>query len=587
MPLSLLRILRPALCALLLLACASVSGQPEREYRGYWVETFNTPLGTRADIDRVISAATQSNANALFVQVRRRGDSWYLDSKEPLTEVTGVGEPDSSPRWTLDPLRYLVDQAHARGIEVHAFTIIGAIYNDNPATRLPRDPKHVFLQHFWDRSANAPYSGRQQWATRAIGPNLEGTSYDGHRFGNDWYLDLGHPDAAQDTLDVLTHLVSHYDVDGIHLDRIRYPEARGESFTGEPSGYNVGYNATSVARFNARYGRSGNPKSNDPLWNSWRREQVTSFVRRLYLNVKSIRPSVKVSGALITFSNGPSASGGFENTETFGRVFQNWKAWAEEGIMDVLVPMDYKREHTAAQAAQFDDWMRFTIATAHANGRLGLIGLGAYLNGIEGTLRQARRAREAGADGIVFYSLAATNEAVTSNPFTYPSAGVSTPERSSSDFFAALRTGASASGATRYESPALAPLFVSPVPVPATPLTHGHVMGFARDVDGVLLDGATVTIEHLGNGSKRTVTSDGNGFFGFAQLLPGTYRVSSAAGSSCELEVTAGEVITAEVPAACRPKRRAVAHAAGNGRGRVWDLPSCPAGDSRAARTPL
>ena len=84
------------------------------EFRAYWVDTFHTPLGTHSDIDRVIALAEKSHSNAIFVEVRRRGDSWYLESKEPLTEVAGVGEPDANGRWTFDPFRYIIEQAHAR-----------------------------------------------------------------------------------------------------------------------------------------------------------------------------------------------------------------------------------------------------------------------------------------------------------------------------------------------------------------------------------------------------------------------------------------------------------------------------------------
>src|SRR5205807_3238355 len=120
------------------------------EFRAYWVDTFHTPLGTHADIDRVIDLAAQSHANAIFVEVRRRADSWYLDTKEPLTEVDGVGEQDADGRWTFDPLRFIIERAHAKSIQVHAFVIAGAIFRGDPTVALPKDPKHVFLQHVWD-----------------------------------------------------------------------------------------------------------------------------------------------------------------------------------------------------------------------------------------------------------------------------------------------------------------------------------------------------------------------------------------------------------------------------------------------------
>src|SRR5205814_4164950 len=83
------------------------------DFRAFWVEAFKTPLATQGDVDRVLDAAGRANANALFVQVRRRGDSWYIDSAEPLSAERAVGAPDADGRWTFDPLRYLIDAAHA------------------------------------------------------------------------------------------------------------------------------------------------------------------------------------------------------------------------------------------------------------------------------------------------------------------------------------------------------------------------------------------------------------------------------------------------------------------------------------------
>src|SRR6476646_3193559 len=120
---------------LLLLSAASLRAEDRPEYRAYWVDTFRTPFATKVDVERIVDAAIESNANALFVQVRRRGDAWYLDAAEPLAEAMD---------GTFDPLRALLDAAHARGIEVHAFVIVGAVFHGNPKSDpLPRDAHHV------------------------------------------------------------------------------------------------------------------------------------------------------------------------------------------------------------------------------------------------------------------------------------------------------------------------------------------------------------------------------------------------------------------------------------------------------------
>jgi uncharacterized lipoprotein YddW (UPF0748 family) len=503
---------------LLLVSAANLRADDRPEYRAYWVDTFRTPFATKVDVERIVDAAIESNANALFVQVRRRGDAWYLDAAEPLAEAMD---------GTFDPLRALLDAAHARGIEVHAFVIVGAIFHGDPKRDpLPRDARHVFLQHFWDANAKRPYRGARQWGTK--------TSKGRYQFASDWYVDLGHPAAAAYTADVLLHLVRAYNIDGIHLDRIRYPESpRGD----------VGYNDTSVARFRTRYGRL--PRANDSLWNDWRREQVTAFVRRLALGAKAIRPSITISAALIAWGSGPGASHGFTNTDAYRVAFQDWEGWLREGIIDMASPMLYKREHAPAERTQFDDWLHFVITAAHANGHAAVPGIGAYLNSIEGTLRQSRRAREANADGILFFAMGdtkpwsilanSTNNAVKQNPYALPVAGVFTPKRPNEDFFAALRTSTATDGRTPFEK-IERPLYAATTPPPRrNEETTGALIGSA-DADGML-----VSIESLASHETRTTHTDGSGFFGMLGLNPGEYRVS-AGGKSSVVIVTAGHV---------------------------------------------
>src|SRR5215203_6438148 len=98
---------------------APASAQTRTEYRAFWVDTFNTNLNNHADVLAVVNNAKAANANALFVQVRRRGDSWYLNSLEPLGDRTPI-------QAGFDPLQDIINTAHAGGLEVHAFVIMAA-----------------------------------------------------------------------------------------------------------------------------------------------------------------------------------------------------------------------------------------------------------------------------------------------------------------------------------------------------------------------------------------------------------------------------------------------------------------------------
>lgn len=100
--LSLRRALMWAFCAVGMLAASArdADAQPRIEVRGFWVDTFNTTLNNHADVVAVVDRAIAANANTVFAQVRRRGDSWYLNSLEPLADRTPV-QPGFDPLESL------------------------------------------------------------------------------------------------------------------------------------------------------------------------------------------------------------------------------------------------------------------------------------------------------------------------------------------------------------------------------------------------------------------------------------------------------------------------------------------------------
>jgi uncharacterized protein (TIGR03437 family) len=544
----------------IMLLAATAMGQSGAQYRGFWVDTFNTPLNNHSDVRAVVNNVKLAHCNAIFAQVRRRGDAWYLNSLEPRADRTPI-------ETGFDPLADLIKEAHAHNIEVHAFVIIGALWNADPTVRPPENSQHVFNQHGFNQATGRIYEGRENWLTRTLLPDTTGTDtsirFNGHRFGGDFWVDLGHPDAADYSLRVLLHLVSNYDLDGLHLDRIRYPElsVAGQTPT---SGVNIGYNETSVARFNKRYGHAANavPAPNEAGWSDWRRTQVTNFVRRVYLNALLLKPQLKVSAALIAFGSGPANENAWVNAEAYWRVFQDWRQWTEEGILDYAIPMNYKREHIAAQAAAFDSWLDWT--KDHQYNRRAMMGTGAFLNSIEGTLKQTRRtfvpnAQGRRIDGVVYFSFAVSNEAVTANPLSIP-LGQNTPRRPFADFAAGLTTGKSVNGTQAYEDVTANPVrvFAQPVapPVLAWKVTPqvGHLMGVVRDRNGAALDSIEVLIARVTDdvppaGRVRVMTAtDGNGFYGGVDLAPGRYRVTvtplgeAAFASNCTVTVVAGLV---------------------------------------------
>ncbi len=564
--------------------CLSITlnAQPRSEYRGFWVDTFNTTLNNHTDIVNVVNNAKAAKANAIFAQVRRRGDSWYLNSLEPAPDFVNIAPG-------FDPLSDLISTAHAEGMEVHAFVIASAIWHKNPTFAPtatlgpPISDDHVFNRHAWNKTTNSMRTGTENWLTRSLAPFPSGVTFDGQRYGSEFWLDFGHPDAAAYSVDVLMHLVNNYAIDGLHLDRIRYPEfsvPAGQPPQTPANGTNVGYNQVSVDRFNLRHGTTGNPAFSDPFWKQWRRDQVTNLVRRIYLNAIAVKPQIKISAALIAFGAGPLCSSEANcktvwesniRAEAFWRVYQDWRGWTEEGILDIAAPMDYKREHITAQATQFNEWIEFTKNNQF--NRTSLVGVGNFINPVEGTIRQVRRSLDPSAQGktaggVIFFSMATSNVYSNSgvgttppavpNPFSVPPNQL-TPTRPFAEFAAGLVTGKSVDGTTLYEpnadAPGFAGIFSQPATVPVLPWkaapTKGHLMGFARRADNSVLDTAAVTIRNLDTDAARTGSTDGGGFYGGVDLAPGEYLVKAELGPdvlySCVATVTPGQVTTADV----------------------------------------
>ena len=568
---------RLAFCLLIVFGVSGASfAQSRSEFRGVWVDTFNTSINTPAQVSTVVAQAKAAKLNALFVQVRRRGDSWYLNTLEPVTTEVTI-QPG------FDPLQDIIVKAHAENIEVHAFVIMAAIWGRAPNLFPPGDPNHPFNLHGgFNPATNTITPGPNNWLTRTlISDGTAGVTYQGHRIGSDFWVDFGHPDAAAYTVDVLTHLVRNYDIDGLHLDRIRYPEI---GITGQTptTGANIGYNPTSVARFQRHLGipvGSPAPAPGNAAWAQWRRDQVTNIVRRVYLNTVAIKPHVKVSAALIAFGGAPVCPAGgncktiWETSaaaEAYWRVYQDWRSWTEEGILDIAAPMNYKREHITSQATQFNTWLEWTKNNQY--NRSAIIGVGNFVNAVEGNIRQVRRSLAPSAQGnsgkgVVFFSLATSNvfsnngaspPVAVANPYSVPPNQL-TPTRPYAEFAASLTTGKSVNGTVLYEAGAndsgyeavFAQIASIPVfPWKATP-SLGHIMGFARPDSSTILDTGAVTIKNLDTNTVRAGTTDGGGFYGGVDLVPGPYLVKAVLGTttlySCVANVSSGTVTTADL----------------------------------------
>ena len=178
------------LCILSCALCININAQ-EKEFRASWVATVwnidwpttkitNAGSATqiaaqKAELVTIIERAKQGNLNALMLQVRSHGDALYQSSYEPwMSSLTGSRGTDPG----YDPLAFAIEEAHKRGIELHAWI--------NP-------------YRIGEYSLNAPQV-KDSWRI--------GT-------GSSAFLDPGNPDVRKYTLDVITEIITKYDIDGI------------------------------------------------------------------------------------------------------------------------------------------------------------------------------------------------------------------------------------------------------------------------------------------------------------------------------------------------------------------------------------
>lgn len=463
------------------------------EYRCLWADVFHDGFRTRAEADTLLATARSANYNAIFVQVRKACDAYYNSNIEPKNPAVESG---------FDPLGYLVERAHdtsgdKQRIEVHAWLVTYRcrITNDD----IHEDPKHVWKQH--PEWVSLTQRGNKEDKTSA---ETTGRSY----------LDPGVPAVIDYNLQVVRDILANYDVDGIHFDYFRYPDAKGP-------GSSWGYNDIAIERFNKLYGKSGKPDRNDPDFNEFRRTQIEQMARKTYAHVRAWRPKVKVSAATIVWG---SIDRGFDRTDAYHTIFQDWPRMAQEGWLDLVMPMNYKRESVSAQARDHREWAQFLGDVARKAKRFGINSVdGETLNSLPDVVAQMTATRDIpGLAGLATYCYAETRKEWRRDP----------PDTT---FFDTIKE-------TFYSRPAEVPEMKW-----LSEPTEGLVKGVITR-DGKTWDGARVRA-----GDQTTIT-DGTGFYAFARLRPGDVTVEvldgDTATASKSVEIVAGKV--AEAPIAVK-----------------------------------
>jgi uncharacterized lipoprotein YddW (UPF0748 family) len=348
--------------------------------RGAWVHLFDDTLKSRAGIRAMVDELAAADVNVIIAQVIRRQDAYYTSTVLPRTADRRIA-PD------VDVLAELIVAARARGIEVHAWFSVAPTWHDTYRD-LPAPQGWMHTEH----GLAAPESRR--WVSRTV---------DGA-----WssYLDPGVPGVRAHVAAVVRELATNYELDGIHLDYVRYESERH------------GYNPIALARYRAETGATGTPAPTDARWMQWRRDQTHRVIVGAREAIRASGNRVELSAAVITWGDGPATRdrAGFQRTLPYTRALQDWDGWVRRGDVDAVMPMNYFRAHDPTQARWFARWIDYEADLAHRSAAQIVPGPAGYLNRPPNVVNQVRAAMVA--DGAMVYSYQQPTEDSTREVWT-------------------------------------------------------------------------------------------------------------------------------------------------------------------------
>jgi uncharacterized lipoprotein YddW (UPF0748 family) len=306
------------------------------EGRAVWVTRWD--YKTADDIRRIIDNCARTGFNMILFQVRGNATAFYRSSIEPWAwELTSSGPATTGRDPGFDPLALAVERAHRRGVELHAYM------NVFPGWMSQKYPPPEVGQ-LWTRHPDwfmVDRDGRKMipW-DRDLSPQKR-----------DYYtwLNPATAEVRDYAVSVFREVAERYDVDGIHLDYVRYPDVGDFS-----------YDPVSLRRFREETGKA--PDEAPELWTRWRGRQVSEVVRRICDECKKVKPDLMISASV--------ARDPIHGSE---KLMQRSLEWMAAGKIDAAFPMIYtaKNEEVA---------LNVTGYVGRGSGRLVFAGLKAPNN---------------------------------------------------------------------------------------------------------------------------------------------------------------------------------------------------------------
>ena len=348
----------------------------DREFRGVWVASVAnidwpsrpglTTAEQQAELLAILDRAVELRLNAVVLQVRPAGDALYASELEPWSEyLTGV--QGQAPLPFYDPLAFAVEEAHRRGLELHAW--FNPFRARAAGATSPADPRHL--------------SRRRPQLVRPYGTML--------------WMDPGEGAVREHSLRVVVDVVRRYDVDGVHIDDYFYP------YRERRNGRVIPFPDDASWR---RYRRGGGRLSRD----DWRRSNVDRFVRLLYERVKAEKRWVKVGISPFGIWR-PGHPAGISGLDPYTELYADSRKWLVNGWADYFTPQLYWPVEPAGQSYPrlLDWWVSQNRKARHLwpgnfTNRVGELGPRGWR--AEELLRQIELTRaRSGATGNVHFSM--------------------------------------------------------------------------------------------------------------------------------------------------------------------------------------
>ncbi len=280
---------------------------PIREFRGAWIATvinldwpdsrLDSPANQKKQLVTMLDELQKSGINAVMFQVRTECDALYDSPYEPWSYWL-TGEQGTPPEPFYDPLEFAIEEAHKRGMEIHAW------FNPYRAERAIGN---------YDLAENHVINKHPEWILTfdQINQNI---------------LDPGLPEVREYVVDIIMDVVERYNIDGVHMDDYFYPYPDNRVDFG-------GITDEDDSTF-AEHHRGFTDRGD------WRRDNINLLIDDIYSSINEIKPYVKFGMSPFgIWKNGvPSGTSGLD---AYNVIYADPVAWLEEETVDYIVPQLY------------------------------------------------------------------------------------------------------------------------------------------------------------------------------------------------------------------------------------------------------